>query len=261
MEKSSKYKKALIFIFYSLLEMAEAIYMKDSYAKEFDAKVVSVKDGELAVLDRTAFYPNSGGQMNDTGAIARKSDNAEFKVVMVSKSAGEIVHEIKAPEGKQLNPGDEVHGVIDWERRHAMMRYHTAAHVLAAIIEKETGALITGNQLSLEKSRLDFSLENFDREKINEFEQKSNEIIEKALPVRISFISRKEAENEAGLAKLAIGLPPAISEIRVVEIEGFDRQACGGTHVASLSEIKGIEVISAENKGTSNRRIYFRLKN
>ncbi len=180
--------------------MAEALYMKDSYMKEFDAKVVSVNDGKFVVLDRTAFYPNAGGQLNDTGKFTRKSDGQEFKVVFVGKFSGEISHEIEPVEGKELNAGDEVTGIIDWERRYTMMRYHTAAHVLSAVIEKDTGALITGNQLKEEKARIDFNLEEFDREKIKSYEEKANEMIAKEIPVVISFLTREEAEKEPGLA-------------------------------------------------------------
>jgi len=137
---------------------------------------------------------------------------------------------------------------------------HTASHILSGVFHKEAGALITGNQLDLEKSRIDFSLENFDREKIDEFINKSNEIIQEDLPIKIYTISRTDAEKEEGLAKLAKGLPEGIQNIRIVDIEGFDRQPDGGTHVKSTKEVGKIVFLKAENKGKSNRRVYFKLE-
>ncbi|MBN2111981.1 alanyl-tRNA editing protein [Candidatus Woesearchaeota archaeon] len=237
--------------------MAEALYMADCYLKEFDAKVVSVKDGKFVVLDKTAFYPASGGQAHDTGKLIRKSDNKEFKVVYVGKFSGEISHEI---EGEGLQEGDEVHGVIDWERRYKLMRMHTASHVLSGVFQKEAGALITGNQLDTDKSRIDFSLENFDREKIDEYIRKSNDIIEKDLPIKIYKVPREEAEKDPSMVKLAKGLPEGIKELRIVEIETFDRQPDGGTHVKSTKEVGKIVFLKAKNQGANNRRVYFALE-
>ena len=240
--------------------MADALYLKDTYLKEFDAKVVSVKDGKYVVLDQTAFYPTSGGQPHDTGVFIRKSDGQEFKVVYVGKFDGKISHEIEPVEGVELKQGDEVTGKIDWGRRYLLMRHHTSAHVIAAIIHKETGALITGNQLGLEKSRLDFSLEDFDRDQIMGFADKANELIAKELPVTISFIPRSEAEQMPELARLAKGLPEGIQEIRVIAIDDFDKQACGGTHLKNISEIGAIGFTKLDNKGKNNRRLYYVVK-
>ncbi len=240
--------------------MAEALYMDDCYLKEFDANVASVKDGKFVVLDKTAFYPASGGQAHDTGKFIRKSDSQEFKVVFCGKFSGEISHEIEPVEGKELKEGDEIKGFIDWDRRYMLMRMHTAAHILSAVFHKEAGALITGNQLDIGKTRIDFSLETFDREKIDEYIKKSNEIVEKDIPIKIYKIPREEAEKDPSMVKLAKGLPPGISEIRIVEIEGFDRQPDGGTHVNSTKEVGKIVFLKAKNQGKANRRVYFKLE-
>ncbi len=236
--------------------MTEALYLRDHYLKEFDAKIVKVEDGKKIVLDRTAFYPESGGQPMDFGVIIRKSDSQKFTVLKVVKQKGEIVHEV---EETGLKTGDDVRGVIDWERRYLLMRMHTAAHILCSIINKETGALITGNQLGVDKSRIDFDLENFDREKIKEYFEKANEIVARHIPVKFFFMKREQAMEIPDIVKLAKALPPQISELRLVEIEGVDLQADGGTQIANTSEIGTIELVGIENKGKSNRRVYYRV--
>ena len=240
--------------------MAKALYMDDCYLKEFDAKVVSVSEGKFVVLDQTAFYPKGGGQQNDTGKLVRKSDGKEFKVVFCGKFSGEISHEIEPTDGEWLKEGDDVHGVLDWERRHKLMRMHTASHIMSGFFQKEGGALITGNQLDVDKSRIDFSLENFDREKIDEYIKKSNEMVEKDVPIKIYTLPREEVEKNPQMVKLAKGLPSGITELRIVEIEGFDSQPDGGTHVKSTKEVGKIVFLKAKNQGANNRRVYFTLE-
>jgi len=237
--------------------MTEALYMLDCYMKEFEAEVISAKDDKFVVLDHTAFYPNSGGQPYDTGKIVRESDGAEFGVVFVGKFNDSISHEVNRPG---LKPRDKVKCIIDWERRYKHMRMHTAAHIIANIIEKEAGALITGNQLGLDKTRIDFSLETFDREKFAEYESKANAIIKEAHKINLYLMPREEAEKRLErFTTLAKGFPETIKEVRLVEIEGFTIEACGGTHLANTSEAKGIRILSLENKGKNNRRMYFEL--
>ncbi|MBN1792219.1 alanyl-tRNA editing protein [Candidatus Woesearchaeota archaeon] len=236
--------------------MVEALYLLDCYLKEFEASVVSVKDDKFVVLDRTAFYPQSGGQPFDTGKMV-KEDGSEHGVVFVGKFSGEISHEVSGPG---LMAGDKVKCAIDWDRRYKHMRMHTAAHVLSNVIEKDAGALITGNQLGLDQSRIDFSLEDFDREKFKVYEEHANRIVEEGHNVNLFLMSRDEAEKRAErLSGLAKGLPPEIKDVRLVEIENFTVEACGGTHLSNTSEIKGIRITKMENKGAKNRRAYFEL--
>ena len=235
--------------------MKEALYMNDSYLKEFKAVVENLKDGKYVILDKTSFYPKGGGQPNDTGVLIKNDE--EYPVVFVGKFEGRISHEV-SKEG--LREGDKVIGRIDWERRHKLMRMHTTAHLLSAIVHNKTGALITGSDLDVDKSRIDFSLENFDRSQIDEFLKMANSIVQKDLQVKVSFMKRDEAMKIPGMVKLAGAMPPNVDELRIVEIEGVDRQADGGTHVKSIKEIGEIEIIKVENKGKSNRRIYYTLK-
>ena len=244
--------------------MTEALYFLDCYLKEFEANVEKVTENKFVVLDRTVFYPESGGQPNDTGKLIRESDGTEFEVLYVGKFNGEISHEI-APSEKNasasLQVGDKVKGIIDWDRRYRHMRMHSATHVIANVIEKEAGAQITGNQLGLDQSRVDFSLEAFDRDKFSEYEKTANALIAGNRPVNFDLVSREEAEEKLSrLTTLAKGFSDEIKEVRMVEIEGVTVEACGGTHVKNTEEIKGIKITKLQNKGKSNRRMYFTLE-
>ncbi|MBN1644963.1 alanyl-tRNA editing protein [Candidatus Woesearchaeota archaeon] len=234
--------------------MTELLYMDDCYLKEFEAVVTRV-DGKFIVLDKTAFYPQGGGQPSDSGKLIK--DNAEFKVLFAKKIGSDVSHEI---DREGIRVGDKVKGILDWDNRYLLMKNHTAAHILCEVIHKETAALITGNQLNSDKSRIDFNLENFNREELKIYADKANEIVKKDLPIKIYSKPREEVMKIPSITKLANVLPPAVKELRIVEIEGFDIQADGGTHVKTTKEVGEIEIISAENKGKNNRRVYFRLK-
>lgn len=235
--------------------MAKALYMEDSYLKEWDTRVVTA-NGNFIFLDSTAFFPKGGGVEWDTGVMTRKSDGKRFKVVYTGKFKGEISHEVDA-EG--LKKGDGVHCTLDWDRRYLLMRYHTAAHVVSGVFHNEFGYKITGNQLTPEKGRIDFDMEAFDVEQLKKGIARSNELVGKDLPVEISTMSREEAEKDQTLFKLAMGFPHDLKDIRIVDIKGFDAQADGGCHVKSLKEIGIIRFEKAVNKGKNNRRLYFTL--
>lgn len=229
-----------------------SIYLEDGYQKDFDATVES-SSGDRITLDRTAFYPQSGGQPSDLGWL--HAGDETFNVLHVESSDGRIVHVL---DREGLKPGDRVHGELDWERRYRLMRSHTACHILSAVIFRETGAKITGNQIDLSRSRVDFSLESFDKAKMNEYVEKANEIIRADVPVETMLLPKSDALAIPDLVRLTMEVPDR-DEIRVVKIEGIDAQACGGTHVRRTGEIKGIRMVKAENKGKSNRRVYFAL--
>lgn len=235
--------------------MSKSIYLIDSYQKECEATVEAVKDDKYVILDTNLFYPKGGGQPWDTGKILLAEK--EFMVVFVGKFDGKISHEVDKPG---LKSGDKVKCILDWGRRNTLMRMHTAAHMLAATINKEMGALITGNQLNTDKTRFDFNLENFDREKFDEIVEKVNELLKQDLELKIYTLPREEAMKIEGIVKLAGALLPSIKELRIVEIPGIDIQADGGTHVKNINEIGQIEVLKLENKGKNNRRIYFTLR-
>ena len=233
------------------------LYLEDSYLKEFTATVQEVNNDKFVVLDKTAFYQKSGGQPHDTGTI-RNESGEEFKVVFVGNFDGQISHEIDKPG---LKANETVYCMLDWERRHTCMRYHTAMHILTRIIEQETGAKITGNQINLDYGRVDFNLENFNKEQMFSYADKFNAMIKENRPVNTYFLTRDEAMKDPSLFTLENVLPPEVEKIRVVDIENFDKSACGGTHVQNTSEIGSMEIYKVENKGKSNRRLYFRLSN
>lgn len=230
--------------------MTELLFMEDSYMKEFDATVTNVNDNEIE-LDKTAFYPEGGGQPSDIGII--ESNGNVYNITHVRKEGKRVIHVV---DKSGLKISDKIHGNIDWNRRYALMRNHTAAHVLSAVMHRETNALITGNQLGIDQTRIDFSLENFDRNKINEYVIKTNELLKESVPIKTYFISKDKADEN--ITKLAMGIGDH-EKIHVVEIGDVDKQADGGTHVKNINEVGKIELVKIENKGKNNRRIYFKL--
>jgi misacylated tRNA(Ala) deacylase len=234
--------------------VTKALYLEDSYRRECDAVVVSVKDGKYVVLNQTIFYPKGGGQPWDTGKIMKEDET--YNVVYVGKFSGEISHEV---DRAGLREGDKVHCVLDWARRYKLMRSHTAAHVFASLLCTGTGALVTGNQLEEDKIRFDFSLEKYDREMLNKYIDKANDLFRKDISVKWYELSKKEALRIPGVIKMAEAFPPDIPNLRIVEIVGMDKQADGGTHVKNLKEIGQINLLKTKNKGKNNRRVYFTL--
>ena len=235
--------------------MNNALYMDNCYLKEFEATVESVKDDKYVVLNQTAFYPLGGGVACDAGVLLR--DDEEFPVVYVGKFDDKISHEVSKPGLKQR---DKIIGIINWERRYKLMKLHTAAHLLVSIFHNKGNALITGNKIEPDCARMDFSLENFDRAIIDEYAKNANELIQKNASVKIHYMKREEALKIPDTVKLENKMPRDVEILRIVEIEGIDRQADGGCHVNSLKEIGKIEIIRVENKGKSNRRVYYDVK-
>ena len=233
----------------------ELLYLKDSYLREAEAKVLEVKDGKYVILDKVLFYPKGGGQPWDTGVLIK--GDQEYKVVYTGKFGGVVSLEV---DREGLAPGDPVKTVIDWERRYKLMRMHTAAHILASIFYKQGNAQITGNQLGVDKSRFDFNIPKFDREIMEEYVELANRVVERDLPVKVYTLPYDQAMKIPEIVKLKDALPPKLKELRIVEIPGVDIQADGGTHVKSTGEVGRIKVIKLENKGKNNRRIYFTLE-
>ncbi|MCC7570277.1 alanyl-tRNA editing protein [Candidatus Micrarchaeota archaeon] len=236
--------------------MTDLLYMDECYLKECEAIVEEVVDDKI-VLNKTVFYPQGGGVPSDTGKII--CEGQEYKVSKVKKEDGKIVHYI---DKTVLQKGNQVNCTIDWERRYKLMQYHTAAHVFAGTLSTDTGALITGNQIELEKTRFDFNLETFDKEILEKQVEKANTFFGNDHPISISYMLREEALKLPGMVKLAGAFPPSIQTLRIVSIGKngeIDTQADGGCHVANLKEIPKIEIIKMENKGKNNRRVYFKF--
>ncbi len=232
--------------------MTEKLYWKDMYAKEFEARVVSSKGNEL-ILDRTLFYPTGGGQPNDTGKIIY--NGAEYNVIDVRQD-GDIVHVLD----KEINAkeGDTLKGIIDWERRYKLMRYHTAIHLLDAVIEKNYGAgMLTGGQIYEDRARIDIDMPDLNREKAEQILEEANKVASEGHDVIARFIPKEEALKIERLARTETGkeLIKNLDEVRVVEIKDLDMQADGGTHVKNTKEIGTIKLSKFENKGKHNKRV------
>ncbi len=231
--------------------MTRKLYWDEPYSREFTATVEEI-DGNNAVLDRTLFYPRGGGVTCDVGTLGGTS------VAETIKSEDKILHSLASTPG--FGQGDHVNGELDWGRRHRLMRMHTAGHLLSAILYTKVNARITGNQIDIDRSRMDFNLEAFDRAQIEGFVREANNLIEKDAAVKTYFMERDEALKHHELVKLAEAFPPAEKQLRIVEIEGIDRQADGGLHVQRLREIESIRLLKLENKGKTNRRLYYDLQ-
>ncbi len=214
------------------------------------AKVVHI-DGEKIQLDQTLFYPKGGGVSCDTGTLN------DLRVLETTREGDNILHQMNS--SPPITVGDTVKGIVDWERRHRLMRMHTAGHLLSAIFFTRASCLITGNQIDNDRSRMDFNMESFDRSRIESFVDEANSLITKDAPVKTYFLPREEALKMPEMVKLAEAAPPAENQLRIVEIEGIDRQADGGLHVAHLAEIGRIRLLKLENKGKTNRRLYYDL--
>ncbi|MFX1337247.1 MAG: alanyl-tRNA editing protein [Promethearchaeota archaeon] len=228
--------------------------MNDSYLKEWTAEVISVKDNKYVVLNKTAFYPQGGGQPWDEGYIIKKGQ--KFKVIYVGKFSGQISHEV---DKSGLSEGDQVTCELDWERRYTFMRYHTASHLISNVLYTRTNAKITGNQIEMDKTRIDFSMTDYSPEKLKAYVDEANNIIENDLPITINYMSKEKVLQNPEFARLAKGLPD-LNKFRIVNIGKIDKQVDGGTHVNRLKEIGKIQMIKTVNKGKNNRRMYFILK-
>jgi len=232
----------------------ELLYLKDSYLKQFTAKVVSLRD-QSVILDRTAFYPGGGGQPCDVGEL--KWSERRMPVVSVAKDAGEVVHKLG---GQPPEVGSAVEGTIDWETRYLHMRFHSALHVLCGVVFRLFGSLVTGGQIYHDKARMDFDLEDLTPARVTAIEDESNRIVGEGRRFKIMMLPREEAFKIPDLIRTRINLlPPGLTTVRVVEIEGFDMQADGGTHVSNTREIGLIKVVRVENKGRFNKRMEIAL--
>ena len=236
--------------------MTEELFLKDSYLREFEARVVELSGREV-ILDRTAFYPGGGGQPPDKGTLGIGPISAS--VVDARREGGRIVHVLDNPIPETVR---ELRGEIDWERRHAHMRHHTALHVLSGVIWKNFGAKVTGGQMRADRARMDFSFPGeWTTDVVGEIEHLTNEALASARPVKVYELPREEALQNPDLIRTQANLvPERVRVIRIVEIEGLDTQADGGTHVANTREVGQMEITSHKSKGRQNKRIEFVLR-
>ncbi|MEM3781852.1 MAG: alanyl-tRNA editing protein [Candidatus Micrarchaeaceae archaeon] len=238
--------------------MTEKIYLKDSYAKELDAQIVGSAGNEV-MLDRTIFYPGGGGQPFDTGTMFINGN--AYKVLEVKKDAEDIIHALSS--APSAGPGSAAHCVLDWQKRYAYMRYHTALHIIDGVIARKHNAqaMSTGGQIFYDRARMDFDMPALNREILEQIIRDANAIVNEGRRVYARELPREEAIKIPNLARTEPGkkLIQRLDSVRIVEIEGLDAQADGGTHVANTKEVGSISIVKFENKGSHSKRIEIRL--
>jgi misacylated tRNA(Ala) deacylase len=240
--------------------MTEMLYQTDAFLREFDAQVTAVDEANhAAALERTAFYPGGGGQPADKGVL--EMDDTRLTLLRAKKDAEGLIWHYWQEEGMLLKVGDRVHGVVDWARRHALMRTHTALHILCGVVYRDYGALVTGGDMDELHGRMDFEFETLSKDLVGVIEEAVNREVSAARPVRVAILPREEAFQIPDLIRTKINLLPAgISHVRTVELVGLDLQADGGTHVANTAEVGRIRVTDYKSKGKINKRIYIELE-
>jgi misacylated tRNA(Ala) deacylase len=228
------------------------LYLRDAYLREFDAAVLDVDAGGSRVaLDRTAFYPTGGGQPHDVGTL-------DGVLVSDVRKDGELVwHTL---DGALPSVGATVHGEVEWSRRHQLMRTHSALHVLCGVIWNAWGKPVTGGNMEPLEARMDFEFDPLPEGFAAHVEELVNAEIAADRPIEVSFLPRDTALADADLIRTKVNLvPESVTELRVVDIVGLDKQADGGTHVHSTAEIGRFEVVKTESKGKGNKRLRIRL--
>jgi misacylated tRNA(Ala) deacylase len=234
--------------------VTDEIFSRDAYQPSTEAIVVAVSEAGV-VLDRTVFYARGGGQPGDTGTL--RWAGGECAVVDTVKKDGEVLHVI---EGPTPSAGTSVTAEIDWSRRHTLMRTHTALHALSGIVFTDYGAKVTGGNMEPGVARMDFELDGISQEFGREVEAKLNAALQQDHPVHVSLLPRSEALADPDLIRTKVSLiPEHVDPIRVIDIEGLDKQADGGTHVRSTAEVGTVRVVKTESKGKANKRMRIEL--
>jgi misacylated tRNA(Ala) deacylase len=234
--------------------VTEPLYQHDAYLAAFDAQVTGAEEGGV-VLDRSAFFPGGGGQPADTGVI--EVEGVELAVTGAERRQGEVVLLV---DGDPPPVGAKVRGRLDWARRHTLMRTHTALHMLSGVIGRDQGALVTGGAMEELKARMDFELSAMSADFAEAVERALRVEVDADRPVHVSFLSPEEFASRPELIRTKANLvPQGLEVVRVIDIEGLDRQADGGTHVASTGEVGTIFVVGHQSKGKGNKRLRIAL--
>ncbi|MBW3651759.1 MAG: alanyl-tRNA editing protein [Actinobacteria bacterium] len=228
----------------------DMLFLRDAYVTEFDAIVRDIDAGRRRIaLDLSAFYPTGGGQPHDAGSLAGQP------VLDVRKEDDQVWHTLGG-DGTLPAVGDPVHGEIDWARRHALMRTHTALHVLCGVIWNTYGKAVTGGNMEPLSARMDFEFDPLPADFGPTIEARVNEELAADRPIEVSFLPRDVALADPDLIRTKVNLiPESVPEIRIVDIVGLDKQADGGTHVRTTGEVGRIRVVKTESKGKGNKRI------
>jgi misacylated tRNA(Ala) deacylase len=233
--------------------MTERLYLEDAYCREFEALVTESAEG-WSRLSRTAFHPGGGGQPFDQGWIS--SSGTAHPVTGMREEGDLLWHQV----GVHLEAGQSVQGRLDWPRRLALMRHHCLLHVVNALAHQRFGGRVTGAEIGPERSRVDLSVTGFTRDDLPAFEAAVNEVIRRGIRVQASVVPEATLETRPELVRTLKVRPPVVNGgVRIVELEGFDAQACGGTHVHSTEEIGVARIVKFDNRGKNNKRFYWEL--
>ena len=234
----------------------DLLFLDDAYLRTFTGRVTDVRDGNQVAFDRTAFYPTGGGQPHDTGRLGTADHGAQAtqaRVLGVRKEGDLVWHTL---DGQVPAVGEEVDGEVDWDRRHALMRTHTALHVLCGVIWNEWGVPVTGGNMEPLAARMDFEFDPLPEGFGPHVESLVNAELVADRPIAVSWVPRADALGDADLIRTKVNLiPPSVDPIRVIDIVGLDKQADGGTHVRSTAEVGRVRVVKTESKGKGNKRI------
>lgn len=234
------------------------LYLEDDHCFEADANIVAVQADRVA-FDRTCFYPGGGGQPPDEGS-ARVRSGEVLEILSAYADADEVVwHTVASAPSPQIL-GQPARLTLNRARRLALTRYHTVLHVLNTVALRDYGGWITGVQIATQYSRIDFKLDGFSVALCVELENKVNAVLEGNHALRAYYIPADEFRKREDLLRTLEAKPPVSNgQVRVVEIQGFDAQACGGTHVSTTSEVGRFSILRTENKGRINKRLYIRV--
>jgi misacylated tRNA(Ala) deacylase len=232
------------------------LFLEDAYLKEFESPVVGLYGREV-ILARTAFYPGGGGQPADKGTLGVGPVSAA--VVDARREGDNVVHVLDKAIPDTVR---ELKGELDWERRFAHMRYHTALHALSGVIWRSFGAKVTGGQMRADRARMDFSFPGeWTVDVVGELERLVNEALVEGRSVKVYELPREEALENPDLIRTQVNLvPERVKMVRIVEIEGIDTQADGGTHVENTEEVGEVEITGHKSKGRQNKRVEFILR-
>jgi misacylated tRNA(Ala) deacylase len=233
--------------------MTVLLYQRDSYLRQFDARVTGHDVAQNGVLlDQTAFYPGGGGQPHDLGHLIHEEESYPIKQIVRGN--------LHIFEGNLPPVGAAVQGILDWDRRYKLMRTHTAMHILCGVVWRDYGASVTGGNMEPLTGRMDFEFERLQKELVGEIEARINAEVAAAHDIRVQILPREVAFQIPDLIRTKINLlPEGIPEVRTVEIVGLDLQADGGTHVANTREVGRMRIADYKSKGGINKRLYIEL--
>lgn len=232
----------------------EPLYLSDMMCREFDAVVRAARERAVC-LDRTAFYPGGGGLPPDRGMLT--AEGRALPVTGVRHEGDEVWHELDGPVPPA---GAAVRGRLDWAHRYGVMRHHTAIHILCGVVYHLFGAVVTGGQIRADRARVDVTLADLTRERVQQIEVEANRIIQEGRPIKVYDVAREALATQDLIRTKQILVPEGVRRVRIVEIDGFDAQADGGTHVPSTRECGPLRIVKTENKGKQNKRLEIALE-